>query len=233
MGTEAAPDGVVELISGARLKPYVDRYQGNRILAMRRYTWNLAVSSAFWGPICVLEVALRNALHAQLVDRAGASDWWNNNHIHLCAREREAIDSAIDKLRSRGNGAPSSDDVVAATSFGLWTGLLSGGIPRDRLLDYETTLWQPRLQRAFPYRGTRRRKYIHAKLDRVRDLRNRIAHHEPIHRAPQQLATHYDSILELAGMLDPGLADFIREHSRTARVIAQERQALTTGDIEF
>lgn len=127
--------------------------------------------------------------------------------------ERAAIDSAISTLKRRGTADPSADQVVAATSFGLWVRLTGAGVPRDRLLSYETTLWQPRLQHAFPRRGDRRCKYIHAKLDDVRILRNRIAHDEPIYRSPLQ--NIYDDILEIAAMIRPEARDFVAGHSRT------------------
>ncbi|WP_016889208.1 hypothetical protein [Mycobacteroides abscessus] len=223
--------GIDGLLGEARLARYLDRYSGNRVLARRLYTWNLAAASALWGPIHVLEIAVRNALHDRLVERTGRGDWWADTHVHLCNNEREAIDSAIATLQRRGTDEPSGDQVVAATSFGLWVGLTGEGIPRDRVLSYETTLWQPRLQHAFPHRENRRRKYIHAKLDDIRVLRNRIAHHEPIYRSPLQ--NLYDDIREIAGMVHPGARQFIESHSRTQEVIDQLRDVVTTGEVRF
>lgn len=231
MDAGAAPDGMDELLSEARFARYLNRYDGNRRLAMRLYTWNLAACSALWGPINVLEIAVRNAIHNRLVERTGRGDWWSDTRIHLCWNERDAIDSAISTLKRRGTADPSADQVVAATSFGLWVGLTGAGVPRDPMLSYETTLWQPRLQHAFPHRGDRRRKYIHAKLDDVRILRNRIAHHEPIYRSPLQ--NIYDDILEIAAMIRPEARDFIAGHSRAQEVIDDYQKALTTGEIRF
>lgn len=226
-----AASGIDGLLSEARFARYVNRYNGDRTLARRLYTWNLAAASAFWGPIHVLEIAVRNALHDQLVERTGRGDWWADTHVYLCNNEREAIDSAIATLQRRGTADPSSDQVVAATSFGLWVGLTGEGIPRDRTLSYETTLWQPRLQNAFPHRENRRRKYIHAKLDAVRVLRNRIAHHEPIYRSPLQ--DLYDDILEIAAMVHPDARQFIESHSRAQEVIDHLQDAITTGEVKF
>lgn len=189
-------------------------------------TWNLAACSALWGPISILEIAVRNAIHERLVERAGRGDWWADPHIQFCRNEQEAIDSAITTLQRRGTPEPSSDQVVAATSFGLWVGLTGAGVPRDRLLSYETTLWQPRLQHAFPHRGDRRRKYIHACLDDVRVLRNRIAHHEPIYNSPLQNV--YVDILEIAGMIHSDARGFIESHNRAQEVTDHYRDALTT-----
>lgn len=226
-----AASGIDNLLSEARFARYVNRYNGDRTLARRLYTWNLAASSALWGPIHVLEIVVRNALHDQLVERSERGDWWADPHIHLCRNEREAIDSVIATLERRGAADPSSDQVVAATSFGLWVGLTGEGIARDRVLSYETTLWQPRLHKAFPHRENRRRKYIHAKLDAVRILRNRIAHHEPIYCAPLQ--NLYDDVLEIAAMVHPEARQFIESHSRAQEVIDHLKEAVSTGKIRF
>lgn len=226
-----AAAGIDDLLSEARFARYLDRYKGDRVLARRLYTWNLAASSALWGPIHVLEIAVRNALHNRLVERTGRGDWWADTHVRLCNNEQESIDSAIGTLARRGTDNPTSDQVVAATSFGLWVGLTGEGIPRDRTLSYETTLWQPRLQHAFPHRENRRRKYIHAKLDDIRVLRNRIAHHEPIYRSPLQ--NLYNDIREIAAMVHPDARQFIESHSRAQEVIDQLKDAVSTGEVRF
>jgi hypothetical protein len=223
--------GFEGLLSEARFARYLNRYNCDRVLALRLYTWNLAVSSALWGPINVVEVAVRNAIHDRLVERTGRGDWWNDPHVHLCHTEQDAVGSAVATLVNRGTSQPTSDQVVATTSFGLWVGLTGAGIPRDRLLSYETTLWQPRLQRAFSHRGNRRRKYIHAKLDAIRVLRNRIAHHEPIYRSPLQ--SLYDDILEIAGMIHPDAREYIETYGRASKVINEAKDALTTGQVRF
>jgi hypothetical protein len=61
------------------------------------YTWNIEVSSAFWGAVHVLEVSLRNAENQQLTRRYNRLDWWRH------------------------------PDVVAALPFGFWSGLLAPG----------------------------------------------------------------------------------------------------------
>lgn len=45
------------------------------------------MSSALWGPIHVLEIAVRNALHDKLVERTSRGDWWARLHDarHSCA----------------------------------------------------------------------------------------------------------------------------------------------------
>ena len=61
--------------------------------------------------------------------------------------------------------------VIAELPLGFWSSLLGN--------DYNRRLWQPCLRTAFD--GPVRRTHLHAELNDLRLLRNRIAHHEPIH----------------------------------------------------
>lgn len=64
--------------------------------------------------------------------------------------------------------------VVAGLSFGFWTSL--------RNQRNEQRLWPSLLKTAFPFlpKGQRTRKTLSTRLDKVRCLRNRVLHREPI-----------------------------------------------------
>lgn len=214
------------LCSAARLGPYLAACNGDRAGALRLYAWNIEMTAAFWGPIAVLEIAVRNTMHDAL--RAGRNDDWRNDEaVHLMPRERRAVDGATDTLARRGVARPTADQVVAATSFGFWVGLTDAGVPRHPTLSYETVLWQPRLRTAFPHLGTLRRKGLHRLLDDVRRFRNRLAHHEPIHTAP--LGRIRDDITRIAGIVSPDAERLIVDSSRIDPVLARRDEALNAG----
>lgn len=217
-------------ISAPRLAPYLHRYGGNVQLGVRLYAWNLELSGAFWGPISVLEITLRNAMHEAMSANRADKDWWNLSVVNLESREDKQIDSAMDKLANAGNYRPSADDVVAATSMGLWVGLLGVGVARHHLYDYESRLW-PRLQSAFVNRGGLGRRQIHAKLNRVRVLRNRIAHHEPLLKLNH--AEQRDLIIECVGLIDSDMANYVAANHRIDSVIAGKQMAVTSGACSF
>jgi len=220
--------GLRPLIGEARFSTYLHHYQGNEALALRLYSWNIAASTALWGPLGVLEVTLRNAINAKMRDRAGREDWWGSPTTYLMERERRIIESAIGKLEVRGNSNPSADDVVAATSFGLWTGLTSEGLPRHSTLSYETTYWQPRLRHAFPHYGPpAKRKQLHRLLDDIRQIRNRIAHHEPIFKS--DLSKVCDNIAVVAGYVSPEAEQYIRDSHRVDVVLAAKVDFVSVG----
>nr|WP_261166385.1 Abi family protein [Microbacterium sp. Marseille-Q6965] len=215
------------LLGSARLAPYASRYRGNEQLALRLHAWNMELSTAFWGPIALLEVSLRNSIHDALrADRQ--DDWWNNSSlVRMASREERAITRALDKLADAGNYHPTADDVVASTAMGLWVGLLDVGVARDPFLDYETALWQPRLKNAFPHRGGHGRRQIHSRLNRIRVFRNRIAHHEPIHN--KNPAGMRDLIVECLGFIHPDLAAYVRDAHRIDDVLNRKREAVESG----
>jgi hypothetical protein len=102
--------------------------------------------------------------------------------------------------------------VVAELTFGFWTRLISR--------DYEKTLWVPYLHKALPHLPSRRdRIAVFNRLDSIRGLRNRIAHHEKI--LSRNLGQDYEDIVETIGWICPttaawihSTATFPREYSR-------------------
>ena len=99
--------------------------------------------------------------------------------------------------------------------------LLRGGRRLDlagHRADYERTLWRPALRRAFPHRAKLTRMAAHQALDPLRNLRNRIAHHEPIFA--RRLDEDHARILEVAGWISPGARAWIEHRSRVPLLLA-------------
>lgn len=225
--TVAGLDG---LVSKPRFSRYLDECSNDPNEARRLYTWQAALASAVWGPIAIFEVVLRNALHSQLEQRTGRGDWWNSSSVNLMPREiaqlKDAQARAYDSAVRRAGGVaanvapPTPGHVVAASSLGLWVGLLSAGIARDPLYSYETTLWQPRLSKAFPHIGSKKRKQLHDECTRIQYVRNRIAHHEFL--APVETANACTHIEAIVGAVEPSMQRFVASASRVKRIIGNE-----------
>lgn len=206
------------LVSSARLQHAVTRYGGRVDLAMRTAAWETELATAYWGPVAWLEVFVRNAVH-DAMRQGRRADWWNDPSVALLDREQRQLDAALASLGRHGEPDPSADQVVAALSFGFWVGLTDAGIPRHPRLSYETSLWQPRLVRGFPYLGSVRRKQLHRRLDDVRRFRNRLAHHEPIRSTPLRLFR--DDVIAIAGYVHPDAAAFIEGAHRIDEALAR------------
>ena len=211
-------DALVASLSPERIATYMAAAGGDREKAMRLYTWNTAVSAAFYGPLQGLEVALRNAMHRMLTARFGPA-WYDNPACRFDRGALNRIAAAKDDVRRDGH-VVDPPHLVAALSFGFWVSILGAGgqgpydDPGRR--NYEMTLWRPCLYRAFP--GVKmKRGGVHRRLDYLRTFRNRIAHHEPIFT--RHLEADYHSILTVAGWVCPKTRDWIAHHSRVEELL--------------
>lgn len=94
--------------------------------------------------------------------------------------------------------------------MGFWRFLLASR--------YERTLWRTCLYKAFPGQG--RRSAVSDKLSGLHQLRNRIAHHEPVHNRPL-VALHADA-LQLAVWVCPTTGTWITAQSAVIAVLARK-----------
>lgn len=174
--------------------------------ALELYRWNAAISGAFYGPLQCLEVGLRNAVHDRLSVPYGQS--WYALPTLLSARDQATAREARETIERLGKPV-TSGRVIAELSFGFWVGLFSNA--------YDQTIWRTDLYKLFSPRPQRHELFN--KLDRLRTLRNRIAHHEPIFQ--RQLVDDYGRICEVLRSFAPELCDWTEFHSRVLDVLAE------------
>jgi hypothetical protein len=157
------------------------------------------------------EVTLRNALHAQLTawhgQRAGA--WYYDPRRVLSEKSREDVQAARDRVR-RLNRPETPGRVIAELGFGFWRFLLAS--------QYEKTLWTPYLRHGFPYLRPQSRRNVHDRVARLNQLRNRVAHHEPIHG--RDLARDHADLLLVATWIHPTVGEWLAGLSRVPAVLA-------------
>ena len=208
--------------SPQRLRTY-RRATADRARALDLCVWNTAMSAAFYGPLQVLEVVLRNAMHERLAGRYGAA-WYDNPEAGLDAKSRARFAVARSDVARDGHG-PHPHRLVSALSFGFWVSLLGEGgcldEGGDRRADFETTLWRPALRGAFPHRKVLSRRQAHKPLNDLRKLRNRIAHHEPIFA--RRLLDDHERILDVTGWISPEARTWIERHSRVPLLLDPSR----------
>lgn len=204
---------LAQLLSQARLAPYKLAVAGGKLdAALELYVWNLSAAMAMFETIHYFEVGLRNTMHEALeawARRLGATDpWYRDPLVPLDPGSRAKIRQAIGRATDHGARPERPGGVVAELTFGFWWSLLAA--------NYNRTLWQPCLRTAFP--GARRQK-LHDALDHIRILRNRIAHHEPIHT--RDLLADYLVLVDTAERISPRLAWWIDNTSRVPVVLRQ------------
>lgn len=217
--TEEEITALEETLSLERFARYLAWAQGDRTRAVELYTLNTRLSETLYIPLQMLEVALRNRIHAVASSVPhGDTDlpWFDRPEYQLGTWQREQLDQAKADLATAGR-PPEPGRIVAALTFSYWTAFLGK--------EYET-LWQQvlhRIARRPDGRGLRRKDFA-APLGPLRMLRNRIAHHEPI--LYWDLPKHHAKLIELTGWLSPAAAAWSQEHSRFRSVYPPEGIAL-------
>ena len=200
-------------LSVERLRPYRAAAGGDLPRAIALYEWNAEVSGAMWSTLGHVEVLIRNAMHEQLTGwsatKFGETRWYLDPGRALTDEARKDIAGA--RLRAIRNGNPETPGrVVAELGLGFWRFLLA--------TRYERSLWMPCLRAAFPQIiGTGTRRHVHDSLAHLHVLRNRIAHHEPIHNRP--LANLHTTAMTVAGWVCPVTRDWIGSLSRVGQLL--------------
>ena len=234
-------------ISTPRYASYLNAANQDKDLSRRLYIWDRDLSTAILADLAIVEVALRNALHTALTNYHGPQ-WFQN--IALDDRSLKQVERAWGYLRNPAPGHPATPGrLVAQCTFGMWVNLLDAGgyagrEPRRIHADYEQ-LWRSTLRTAFP--GGRHearndpnpnasftRTWVHSVAKTVNVLRNRVAHHEPLHngfplpgqRSGQQqpsrltAAEGVDAYMRLTRMIDRNLAEWIVDNTTVTALMA-------------
>ena len=148
---------------------------GNRDKALALYRANVALSQQLFGVIGVFEVILRNSIDRHMIAQQG-NEWLENavapgGYFDIspgCEIPYHSIQEAIHRMGIQYT----HDGLITRLTFGFWTYLFS---PKEFAAAGSSLLG------VFPNRpfGTKQ-KTIFQNLVKINDLRNRIAHHEPI-----------------------------------------------------
>lgn len=160
-------------------------------LAVALYEFNSRLSASAWSTVADVEVVLRNALADAIAAQhstrrpSSSSRWydgpsWFHTGQWFTDKTLKAIKQAMRRAKDPGPGAPprpGEGRVIAEFNLGFWRYLL--------IARYEHSLWNPAMRSRFPalshLSGADSRKAVHARVERLNYLRNRIAHHEPIY----------------------------------------------------
>ncbi|NHF68426.1 Abi family protein [Xanthomonas hortorum] len=197
-----------EALSLERFGRYLAWAAGDRGRAIDLYGHNTRLSESLYTPLQTLEVALRNRIHTVLAEAKGEEWYGAAAGILLAAHQSEQTSKAIQELVKAGKPV-TAGGVVASLTFSFWTTMFNK--------DYET-LWQQTLHRIVDPTAPKglKRKSFSGPLARIRVMRNRIAHHEPI--LSWNLSKHHNEILELIEWLSPPASKWCRENDRFPQV---------------
>lgn len=199
---------VFDTISADRLSTYLIAKEQNLERAIALYVWNSRASESLHLPLQTFEVCLRNAVSLHLEKMFGPN--WPSDQTFLAIghtpgtrnKKQESIQKAISRIQASGK-AVTTPRIVAALSLEFWANLLSKA--------YERALWIPHIKTVSPHspRGTSRAG-LQSMLIRTKELRNRVAHYEPIF--DRDLSIDHTTIVRLITYRCPATANWLASH---------------------
>lgn len=209
---ESVRIAVRSALAEARLDRYVPASSGDRELAFRLYLWNCRLCEAFYLPLHVAEIVLRNGIRRLLFGRGGAR-WFEDPMFTrlLDEKNRAKLQEALKRERKAHGDRMTDAHVVSALTFGFWQHLTEKR--------FERFLWAKGAGSGFPHAPSEARSELHKKIDALRLIRNRIAHHEAIFdKGPMR--SHQDA-LDVIGWACGTTADWVAAASRVPAVISE------------
>lgn len=167
------------IITRPRLNRYLDACSGDTRRAMTLYRKNLKLSQDIFTVISCFEIALRNAIDCHYTQRLGV-EWLKNSakssgifDNNKCRLTQTNINNAIHSL----NHSYTHYKLIAEMGFGFW---------RYMFANHQFMAAGSSLLKIVPLRPKSspqllyNHNYMLNHLASINELRNRIAHHEPI-----------------------------------------------------
>ena len=190
-------DQLRRAISRERLDAYRQRgSSSDDVELFAHYAWNMALSESLYTPLQCLEVSLRNSIHYAASAQFKTDAWFDLPGV-LSTQEINKVQEAKNAL-IKGEKPLDAGRIIPELTFGFWTSLFD--------VRYEKILWSWLLKPVVPHipRRIRIRKNLSKRLNRVRTLRNRIFHHEPIWHW-RDLQNQHIEILEAITWVNPAM----------------------------
>ena len=210
-----------DIISQPRFATYLGATNNDIPLALSLYQWNLEVSAAFIVPLQMCEVAARNGVVLALEATYGQTWHLNQSFIQSLPQQnagycaRRDFNSTSRALQRRG--LLTAGKLVADLKFAFWENMLTRR--------HDNRLWRHHFRVSFPHTNNlvpfhNARQTANHNLEKVRRLRNRIAHHEPIFN--RNTMEDYNRIREIVSWRSPTSANWIDKITLVPLLVTQK-----------
>jgi hypothetical protein len=199
-------------LSSSRFNVYLAKTNNDFDRAYRLYKVNIELSEAFYPILSVLEVGLRNAVNETLKLHFNDPYWFKNS---LPVEFLPFVSDATQKLTAQRKSI-TADRIIAELNFGFWNRLFNR--------HYTGLLWKPlRLIFQNTPKSLRKRDTIADALYRIRTLRNRIYHYEPIFADLQDIENQYNEMLTFLKWFDNDLPKLLTDIDRFNEILKKAK----------
>lgn len=211
---------IERIFSTERLKPYINKHNGDFDKAIEHYKANIRITEAYYPLIAIIEICLRNNIDFQLTNQFGTEYWFENSLFikHVSSFQIDRIAGAR-KTIQKSKKEITASRIISELTFGFWTSLF------DR--KYERSLWK-NLRLAFPNcpKHKRQRKTMSGKFNGIRKFRNRLFHHEAISWNYNALDNYKNELLDGISWLDKELLNWSKDLFRIEQVLKNEKEKI-------
>jgi hypothetical protein len=208
------PSLLIDVFSRSRILPYLDSCE-NLQMAIEKYQANIILSEAMIPTLNYLEICLRNRVN-QAIQKYYCQDWLLNipPKLLISSQDQKKIVEIKARILRKSKRELSHDDILAQMTFGFWCSFFHR--------KYDPLLWHKKeaMKILFPNlaRAIRRRIYIEQRILKIKEIRNRIAHQEPIWNNKLSVETVHSMCHELIGAMSTDALEMLKEIDRFPRV---------------
>ncbi len=210
-------------LAAERLAAYASEQDSDELDAVARYIWNIALGSAIQPSLHAVEITLRNNMYngsRKVIDESRLSFksvpcWLDADPSLLYEREASVVEEAKELL-ARGKRELTPGRLISKLGFGFWVSLCRS--PYTQGTPGGPGLWPAIITYSFPHvpQDHKTRSAIFRRLDEIRELRNRVSHHEPIW--DQNLVRAERRVLNVLAWMNQGMAKALEQISNVKRV---------------
>ena len=189
---------IQKILSVERLESYGKKDNADQCTVLSRYLWNMAICESLYSPLQLFEVGLRNAIHNRLKCLFG-DNWYENSNFKLTDWGTDEVDKAKEKIKKHRK-LETPGLVISELQFGFWTHMFEHHYEDNtKFLPKSIKFIFPRLPKS-----EHKRKNIKRILEEIRELRNKVFHHERIIYW-QDLDKKHKTIIEVISWISPEL----------------------------
>ncbi len=207
------------VFSPERMHKYFGKHTPDEAKAIKHYQLNISASESFYPSLSIFEIALRNSLNRKLCDKFNTQDWYLALATQPGLKDLNREITMAQKHITKRHEVISGAKVVAELTLGFWVRILNA--------EYERILWKD-LRKAFPNmsKTDRQRHNVSAPINKIRDFRNRVFHHEPILWNISKVEQIHADIYTVCGWINKDLPDFIKTVDRFPETISSIKTEL-------
>lgn len=215
MNSTVNPEMIKNTLSLQRLSTY-EKQASDLEGALKLYLWNANLSGAFFPCLHICEVTIRNAV-SEVLFRLHGNQWpWDIGFINTLPNPRHGYNPR-NNLKQARDKLSDVNKVIPELNFVFWQTMFTRR--------HDEQLWLPHFRTMFPNADSNTeiaalRGEIFNDLEKIRKLRNRIAHHEPIFK--RNLEADYQAIIKIIGYRSQDTAQWLASNQEVVSLLSNK-----------